>query len=502
MDKKQRIVKTVLAAAGILLMLAAASGVSADDFNYGAVLAKLASQKGYADLQPHTRTVSVYEADTLACWDARSGIIGAEVVDMNNDGIDEMLLFYMEPTGDTGYVNAMSAPTVVYMDLYTNDGTNAIQKARIALDTDTNLNYISLMVGLMDMGGRKFVHVQSNFNAYVATGADLQYLWYGYDGNTLRPVRGVGKSAGGSSEIAYAVKKFTDAENYESKLLWAGDDYLMYHEGEKPLIKAGQGDIGQAVRLGFSAISLPDAGTVTEPYAEYRIYTPEDQKTFFPSYWWTTSVKKCFWYSCFGKGDYTTREMTVTIRDETGVNPNNGVMPSDLWGTHDTPDTVSPEKPGSSSQNTGDSQQTQNGERPFGTGTALPDEGSGIQAGGVAAQDTRSEYLFEDANIRYLTQADVSSLTAQAACYAKNEIYARHGRKFVSVELQQYFNSKSWYNGTIDPNNFPGSVFNDYELKNIEILKNREFSLAPNGYALDQAGYDINAVGTASRKGN
>ena len=111
-----------------------------------------------------------------------------------------------------------------------------------------------------------------------------------------------------------------------------------------------------------------------------------------------------------------------------------------------------------------------------------------------------SEYLFEDANQRYLTQADVNGLTAQAACYAKNEIYARRGRKFNSVELQEYFGSKSWYNGTIDPASFTGSQFNDYELKNIEILKNKEFSLASGGYLLDQPGYNINAVGTISRK--
>ena len=139
----------------------------------------------------------------------------------------------------------------------------------------------------------------------------------------------------------------------------------------------------------------------------------------------------------------------------------------------------------------------------FGTGVALPDDGGNQQKteeGNKQKTEEGSEYLFEDANQRYLTQADVSGLTAQAACYAKNEIYARRGRKFNSVELQEYFGSKSWYNGTIDPASFTGSQFNDYELKNIEILKNKEFSLASGGYLLDQPGYNINAVGTISLK--
>ena len=42
---------------------------------------------------------------------------------------------------------------------------------------------------------------------------------------------------------------------------------------------------------------------------------------------------------------------------------------------------------------------------------------------------------------------------------ARNEIYARHGRKFNDSELQAYFNSKSWYKGTVNPEDFSTSVF-------------------------------------------
>ena len=57
--------------------------------------------------------------------------------------------------------------------------------------------------------------------------------------------------------------------------------------------------------------------------------------------------------------------------------------------------------------------------------------------------DTRSEYIFPDMDTRYLTQDEVSKLSLQAVCYAKNELYARHGRKFLSQELKDYFNDKN-----------------------------------------------------------
>ena len=116
-----------------------------------------------------------------------------------------------------------------------------------------------------------------------------------------------------------------------------------------------------------------------------------------------------------------------------------------------------------------------------------------------AVEDTRSEYIFADADIRYLTQEEVDKLSLQAVCYAKNEIYARPGRKFLSTELQEYFNDKSWYQGTVEAEKFSPSVFNKYESDNIQILVKAEEKLRSGGYLLDQPGYDIHKVDTACK---
>lgn len=95
------------------------------------------------------------------------------------------------------------------------------------------------------------------------------------------------------------------------------------------------------------------------------------------------------------------------------------------------------------------------------------------------------EYIIPDSNSRYLTESDIQNLSIRELNYAKNEIYARHGRKFQSHELQNYFNSKSWYIGIIEPSDFQQSVLNDYEKKNAELLSKREFSMESGGYKLD-----------------
>lgn len=57
---------------------------------------------------------------------------------------------------------------------------------------------------------------------------------------------------------------------------------------------------------------------------------------------------------------------------------------------------------------------------------------------------------------------------------ARNEIYARHGRQFDSDYLQKYFDSCSWYEGTIPAKEFDESVLSRIEKDNLQIIKEAE----------------------------
>lgn len=83
------------------------------------------------------------------------------------------------------------------------------------------------------------------------------------------------------------------------------------------------------------------------------------------------------------------------------------------------------------------------------------------------------EYFFPESNSRYLSDEEISVYSAEQLELAKNEIYARHGRIFVTQRISDYFNSTSWYQGTIDPETFDAqqdSIFNEYEMANIQKL--------------------------------
>lgn len=93
--------------------------------------------------------------------------------------------------------------------------------------------------------------------------------------------------------------------------------------------------------------------------------------------------------------------------------------------------------------------------------------------GGNTSEDY-ADYMIPGSNSRYITDADLSGFSAWQCKVARNEIYARYGRKFNSSELQEYFSSKRWYYGSVPASSFDEGVLNDYERKNIKTIQNYE----------------------------
>lgn len=81
------------------------------------------------------------------------------------------------------------------------------------------------------------------------------------------------------------------------------------------------------------------------------------------------------------------------------------------------------------------------------------------------------DYILPYSDSEYLTEDDLDGLTPDEIRLACNELYARHERKFKDADYQAYFNSKSWYHGTVEPDDFDDTaVFNKYELANRDFI--------------------------------
>ena len=113
---------------------------------------------------------------------------------------------------------------------------------------------------------------------------------------------------------------------------------------------------------------------------------------------------------------------------------------------------------------------------------ALTDETrQGIQDAEAAAQQQQQQkqeqqqskngdYVLPDSSTKSYSRSELDKLSTHDLFLARNEIFARYGRQFVSEELQQYFGSKSWYHGTIAPGDFDETMLNETERHNVETM--------------------------------
>jgi len=81
------------------------------------------------------------------------------------------------------------------------------------------------------------------------------------------------------------------------------------------------------------------------------------------------------------------------------------------------------------------------------------------------------EYIFPESDTRLLTKEELEGMPADKLRYARNEIFARHGRLFDSAGLQEYFEEKDWYEGSVEPEDFSDSMLNEVEKENISRIK-------------------------------
>lgn len=84
------------------------------------------------------------------------------------------------------------------------------------------------------------------------------------------------------------------------------------------------------------------------------------------------------------------------------------------------------------------------------------------------------DYILPESNKRLLTEEDLKGLSSEQLRLARNEIFARHGRIFGSSDLQDYFESKPWYKGTADADEFQDSSLSEIESKNVEFILEHE----------------------------
>jgi hypothetical protein len=101
--------------------------------------------------------------------------------------------------------------------------------------------------------------------------------------------------------------------------------------------------------------------------------------------------------------------------------------------------------------------------------------GQSVGADAVPAADSTLSPLEDPRKLdRLLTLDDLSDLSRRDLRILRNTVYARHGREFKSVVLQEWFENKGWYTRNPD---FEESMLTSTDKKNVRLIRSVEDSL-------------------------
>lgn len=147
---------------------------------------------------------------------------------------------------------------------------------------------------------------------------------------------------------------------------------------------------------------------------------------------------------------------------------------SETGAWDDTPTDASAAEPALSDASGAESAVPSDG---FAVESAAPSDSFGAESAAAGLSSGTQDYILPESNSRLLTESDLTGLSKEELRLARNEIYARYGRKFKDTALQDYFDSKPWYQGTEEPAAFDArqdAVLSKTEIANLDFIKAHE----------------------------
>ena len=352
-------------------------------------------------------------------WFNPEGVLSTTILDFDSDGKDEMLVCISERGSDDLYNIVMHMYDVVNGDIVETDQMlfGAYIKNK---DKETNVAIVNLMqnywaeeitvINAVLVDGRYYIVCENeSVSSAFADGMGQSYWILEYVNGKFQYVCSFTQIGGGSSDFAYTGYTFEDG------VLTKDDLYYSEWYEDAPLYT----DFGEAISNFFSDYGIQLKSTIKD--SEYAYLSNNNFESILSDENNNMLIFKLV--NKMTRSDWTnsTFEFLATL--------NNNEVEED--------------------------EQTSGSEK----GDKM-----------VIADDNITDYILPESNSSYLTKADIEGLTAYECMMARNEIYARYGRKFKDSEIQEYFNSCEWYTPRIESDDFQESILNDYEIANLKLI--------------------------------
>lgn len=303
---------------------------------YQFIYDEILPERGLASLNKVKKNLTSDDAWQNIGWSQKDGVLGADIADLNQDGIDELLLYVLEKkTDDTD-------GTVLKVELYALSDNGKIERCSwMNLATFSEIEYERVKIGLMEKDGRIYLYTETDQGSYFADGGSISYIWnFMSEDNDLKTRWSIGQSGFGgenSTASSNSLADFygpsegniqvlsTDGEFHVSPK-WVGrpcDIYVLTAYGEyrasrpeEEVLDDSYADSTSAIRKGFGILGIDSMAEY-----DYSDNKYDFESGYGPTLWNTGYMKESCSYESRGdkQEDSSRRNMRVTVSDYTGL---------------------------------------------------------------------------------------------------------------------------------------------------------------------------------------
>jgi hypothetical protein len=226
-------------------------------------------------------------------WDHREGLIGADIVDLDQDGVEELLLYYMtreyseDPTflywtDSDGYMELICANLYTWSE---SEGVQLQSTQELSYTEDWTTTYLT--AGLFNLDGKIWLYTEDycEANSYLSSGRSMKYTLYEYTSQEGFHRKYRLKNNGGSTDDNYELFTYTQDEDYSVTYI----------------------DLSQGIEAGFPMMGLPTPSGVCEKYISY------------PTLLDLESFQRSFVYQAGGTVQNNQVVQETSLKDDTGL---------------------------------------------------------------------------------------------------------------------------------------------------------------------------------------
>ena len=254
----------------------------------------LSKKYGYASTDDITKNISVNDVaggNDIYSWSKRNGIFGYDVVDMNNDGLNDMIVYIIE-NGSSGNIIKDSTHNNIKFEYYTSNENGYISQSgsdTLFEDFTTGANYCTC--GITEINGDKYLYAETLMDSrYFSNGIYYEYkLFTCIDGELILKYH-LHQLGVGSGGITYYLDTYDDIGGYYQETLWEPNTNTTVAEAFSDRLK----------KIGMPATNKTENDAVMNfKYGTLLVDTNggfDNQPPNNPSYFFSDTLTKSFCY--------------------------------------------------------------------------------------------------------------------------------------------------------------------------------------------------------------